>query len=81
MATLIHTVFQALYWALMIRILLSWIPHDRYHPAVEFLYRITDPILEPFRRLIPTVSGIDFSPIVAFFALGIVRDFLLRILL
>ena len=74
--------FQGLYLALIVRVLLSWVPHDRYHPIVSFLYDITDPILRPFQNIIPSWKiGIDLSPILAFFAIGIVRDLLFRILL
>ena len=73
--------FQGLYLALIVRVLLSWLPHDRYHPIVSFLYDITDPILRPFQNIIPSWKiGIDLSPILAFFAIGIVRDLLFRIL-
>tara|TARA_Y100000591_G_C21843479_1_gene707167 strand:+ start:278 stop:541 length:264 start_codon:yes stop_codon:yes gene_type:complete len=73
--------FQGLYLALIVRVLLSWVPHDRYHPIVSFLYDITDPILRPFQTIIPSWKiGIDLSPILAFFAIGIVRDLLFRIL-
>ena len=71
---LLDTGFQALYILLTIRILLSWISHDRYHPIVDFLYKATEPILAPFRDIVPSWKiGIDLSPIFAFIALGIVR--------
>ena len=71
---LLDTGFQALYILLTIRILLSWISRDRYHPIVDFLYKVTEPILAPFRDIVPSWKiGIDLSPIFAFIALGIVR--------
>ena len=78
---LIDLVFSFLYLALFVRILLSWIPHDPYHPVVSFLYRLTDPMLKPFQNLMPVSSiGIDISPIFAFIALGIIKKLLLGIL-
>jgi len=59
---------------LIIRIVLTWIPHNPYNQAVQFLYRITEPVLRPIRRYIPTFSGIDFSPIIVFIGLGILRN-------
>ena len=74
-------IFQGLYLALIARVLLSWIPHDRYHPIMQFLYDVTDPILRPFQNIIPSWKiGIDLSPILAFFALGIIRDLMFRLL-
>lgn len=58
---------------LIVRIVLSWIPHNPYHPAVTFLYKITEPILQPVRRVIPSIGGIDISPIVVFIGLGFIR--------
>ena len=73
--------FQGLYLFLIIRVLLSWIPHDKHHPIVSFLYDVTDPILRPFQNIIPSWKiGIDLSPILAFLAIGVVRDLLFMIL-
>ncbi len=55
---------------------MTWLPNlDRTHPVVQFLYRSTEPILRPLRQVIPSVGGIDFSPIVVFFLLDIIRRF------
>lgn len=59
--------------ALLIRIVLSWVPHNPYNQAIQFLYKITDPVLNPVRKLIPPFRGIDFSPVIVFFCLGIVK--------
>jgi YggT family protein len=65
--------FQALYVSMLIRILLSWIPHDPFHPIISAIYKITDPILIPFRNMIPPIGGIDISAIFAFMALGLIQ--------
>ena len=73
--------FQALYIALLIRVLISWIPHDRHHPIMNFIYTVTDPILQPFQNIIPSWKiGLDLSPIFAFFAIGIVRNLVFQLL-
>lgn len=57
-------------WAILIRVLLSWIPNlSRDNPLVQLLMQITDPVLEPGRRLIPPMGGMDFSPIVVILVL------------
>lgn len=63
--------------ALLIRIVLSWVPHNPYNQAIQFLYKITDPVLNPVRKLIPSIRGIDFSPVIVFIALGIVKRMVL----
>jgi YggT family protein len=63
---------------LLIRILVTWIPNlDPYNPLVQFLFRITDPVLEPARKIIPPIGMIDISPIVVFIVLGFVQRLLL----
>lgn len=81
---IINIVFQGLQWAILIRVLLSWLPManvriDPYNPAVRLLYAITDPILEPLRRY-TTVGMIDLSPLVALLLLDVLRRVLISIL-
>jgi len=90
MSTLIRgisAIFQLYELLILIRVLLSWINTNPYqprldHPIVRFLYRITDPILEPLRRIIPPIGGaIDISPIAALIILEIVQRILVSLLL
>lgn len=71
-----------LYWLILIRALLSWVNPDPYNPIVQFLYKTTEPILEPIRRILPLGlrSGLDISPIVAFLAIIFLQLFLVRTL-
>ena len=84
-ATLIqgtYLFFTIIIWVMIIRILLSWFPNiNWYNQPFRAMKELTDPILEPFRRIIPPISGIDFSPIIAFLALEILREALIRILI
>ncbi len=78
---LVDIFFEIVYVSLMIRILLSWIPHDPSHKIISLLYRFTDPILEPFRNIIPVSKiGIDLSPLLAFLVLGFIKHLLLQLL-
>ncbi|MDE5116976.1 MAG: YggT family protein, partial [Trichodesmium sp. St2_bin2_1] len=63
--------FVQIYLILMfIRILLSWFPNvNWYDPPFSVLSQLTDPYLNIFRSIIPPLGGIDFSPIIAIFAL------------
>lgn len=56
-------------WALIIYILMSWFPNARESSIGQFLARICEPYLEPFRRIIPPLGMIDISPIVGFLVL------------
>jgi YggT family protein len=84
LAFVISTVFLILRWAIIIRILISWLPManvriDPYNPVIRLLYSITDPILEPLRRF-TTIGMIDLSPIVAILGLGLIETILLSML-
>ncbi len=77
----VNLFFTILTWAIIIRVLLTWIPGlNPYHPVVRALASITDPILEPARRIIPPIGMIDISPIVVIIVLQLVQEFLVRFL-
>ena len=65
-------------WVLVARALVSWIPNlDPYHPAVQMLYRVTEPVLDPIRKIVPPLGGVmDISIIIAFFAIMILEQIL-----
>ena len=77
----IDILFTLLELAIVARVLLSWFRVDPYHPAVAFLYQITEPILRPLRNVIPPLGMMDISPIVAMFLIDIVRRIVLAIIL
>lgn len=58
------------FWLIIIRIILSWVASGGYNPAVAIVYTLTEPLLRPFRRLIPPMGGFDISPIFALIGLG-----------
>ena len=75
---IIDNTVNLLQMLIIIRVVLSWIPHDPYNQLIQLLDQVTDVILKPIREILPLQSvGVDFSPIVAFFLLGFVKKFLL----
>jgi YggT family protein len=56
-------------FAILIRVILSWVNPDPYNPAVSLLTRITDPIMRPAQRMIQPIGGIDLSPMVVIIGL------------
>ncbi|MEE3717813.1 YggT family protein [Tumidithrix elongata RA019] len=67
--------FISIYLALLfIRVLLTWFPNVRWETQpFAALSQITDPYLNLFRSIIPPLGGIDFSPMLAFFALTLLQ--------
>jgi YggT family protein len=62
---LIVTIGRIYMFVLLARVLISFIQIDPYHPAIQFLYQITEPVLQPLRQILPPMGGLDFSPFVA----------------
>jgi len=61
-------------------ILLSWIPVDRHNPIVAFIYEITEPLLGPIRRVMPSIGGFDFSPMVAIIIIEVAERVLITLI-
>ncbi len=76
----INVLGQALQVAIIVRVLLSWVPLRLPLGLGEFVWSITEPILGPIRRALGVSAGFDFSPIIALFAIQIVESILLKIL-
>jgi YggT family protein len=60
--------------ALLIRVLGSWVGMGRYNRWTRWSYRLTDWVVEPIRRVLPPLGFIDVSPLVAWFALWLIRN-------
>lgn len=86
LAQMVQLIFNVIGFLILIRILMSWLPMagiriDPYNPIVQFLVQSTDIFLEPFRRLIPPMGGIDFSPIVAILVIQLVGNLVVELLI
>jgi len=77
----VATILDYALWFYMLiviaRALISWVSPDPYNPIVQFLYRATEPVLEPIRRHVPGGGlGIDFSPLIVILAIYFLQIFL-----
>jgi YggT family protein len=80
LANILSLVFTIAYWLILVRALISWVNPDPYNPIVQFLYKFTEPILYPIRRMLPPALrfGIDISPIIAFLVIIFLKSFLVN---
>lgn len=79
--SLANLVFQVVNLLILIRIILTWVPGiSPSHPAVRLVHQLTSPILDPIRRLMPPLGGLDLSPIVAILLLSLVRTLVMNLL-
>jgi YggT family protein len=78
---LVNTLFDLIYILIMVRVLFSWFRPNPYAPGVNLIYRITEPLLAPFRSILPVGIGLDFSPLLALFFFQVIRNLLVRLLI
>lgn len=77
----INVLGGALTLAIFLRVIQSWIPTMRLPWGIgEFAWSVTEPILGPIRRALPTSAGLDFSPFIALIAIQFVQSVVLRLL-
>ncbi|TVQ88069.1 MAG: YggT family protein [Chromatiaceae bacterium] len=74
---LVGLLISILLFAILIRVVLSWVNPDPYNPAVTLLGSITDPLLRPAQRLLPPIGGLDLSPMLVMIGLVLLQMLLL----
>lgn len=60
-------------WLVIVRCVISFFPHNPYQQIIKFIYDVTEPLMAPFRRLLPATAGIDFSPMLLFLVIIILE--------
>ncbi|MGD9539278.1 MAG: YggT family protein [Alphaproteobacteria bacterium] len=82
LATLIDTVVQIYIYILIASAVMSWlialnvinVRNRAVYYILSFLYRVTEPVLRPIRRIIPSIGGIDITPVILIIALHFIRQ-------
>jgi YggT family protein len=69
---LLHLVVNVYIFSIIIMAVLSWVSPGTYNPVAALLHQLTEPVMRPFRRLIPPMSGLDLTPLVALVALWLI---------
>ncbi len=81
LAELVRLIIRVLSLLILVRVILSWVPGLGYgHPLVQIVHQITAPVLDPIRRVMPPVGGLDLSPIIAILLLQMVGNLLVGVL-
>ncbi|MCA9968780.1 MAG: YggT family protein [Anaerolineales bacterium] len=85
LAQIVNLLFNLFYLLILARIIFSWIrvsPYDpTWGPIMRFIYQVTDPIMEPVRRMIPPMGGLDFSPMIVLILLSVLQRILVSALI
>lgn len=66
-------VLNLYFFAIIGSIILSWVAQGSYNPGAQLLYQITEPVMAPFRKLIPPLGGLDLSPILVFLSINVLE--------
>ena len=77
LAELLGLLLNVFLFSIFIQVIISWVNPGTYNPVISLLYSITEPLLRPCRRLIPPISGMDLSPLVALLAIQLAKMLLL----
>ncbi|MHB8482442.1 MAG: YggT family protein [Nitrospiria bacterium] len=81
LATLLDYVLTIYTYIIIARALISWVNPDPYNPIVQFLYKVTEPVLYPFRRMMGGYGfGIDLSPLIVILIIYFLQSFLVKTL-
>ena len=73
LAQFVNILAWILFVAILIRSIISWINLEQSNPLVVIIYQITEPILAPIRRLLPSFGGLDLSPVVAIIIIFVIQ--------
>ena len=79
----VFAILTVIQWLVIIAAVISWVNPDPRNPIVQFLYRTTEPILRPFRKILPPqrTGGIDLSPIIVILLILFLKVFLSNLFL
>lgn len=77
---LVSWTFTVLKVALVVRVISSWLPVSPYSGWVRWSYLLSEPILAPMRRIVPSFGGLDLTPILAYFLLNLTESILFRLM-
>ena len=70
---ILSVVLKIYFWSLIIMIVASWIAPGSGHPALVLINQIVEPIMQPFRKILPPMGGLDLSPILAFIVIQVLE--------
>lgn len=61
------------FFAILINIIISWVAPGTYNPVVLMIHQLTEPVMAPFRRVLPSMGGLDLSPIFVFLTINVIQ--------
>lgn len=72
LAIFVYYLLQILLLAILVRVVLTWFPVDQNNRIIRIINEVTEPVLAPFRRVIPRIGMFDLSPIAAMLVIQVI---------
>jgi|TARA_B110000116_G_C16708508_1_gene523266 YggT family protein len=71
---ILSTILTLYWYVILARVLMSWFNPNPHNPIVDAINRLTEPVLAPIRRMLPSMGGFDLSPLIVFFILMFLQN-------
>ncbi|MDQ6717277.1 MAG: YggT family protein [Gemmatimonadota bacterium] len=75
----ITAAFSLVRIAIIVSVIASWLPISQFSPWIRWSYRLSEPVLRPVRQFVPSLGGLDITPLIAYFLLGLIESAVLHI--
>lgn len=69
---ILDLIVKIYFWSVIAVVVVSWIAPTSHHPAIQLVAQLTEPVMRPVRNMIPSIGGLDLSPIIVFLILNVV---------
>lgn len=81
LAQILSMVINIYIWVVIIAALITWVRPDPYNPIIQILYKLTEPLYNKIRKVMPTlIGGVDIAPILVILALKFIDLFVVKLL-
>lgn len=75
----ISAVFSILRIAIIVSVIASWLPISQFSRWVSWSYKLSEPVLRPLRQFVPSLGGIDITPLIGYFLLSLIESAILHV--
>jgi len=79
--SVLDTILTIYFWAVIGSVILSWVAPNSYHPGPQLILQVTEPLFALARRVIPSIGGLDLSPILIFLVIQILQSQIARLVM
>ncbi|PAV25454.1 YggT family protein [Tamilnaduibacter salinus] len=70
--TVLGLIVKIYFWSVLAIVIISWIAPGSPHPAIQLVGQLTEPVMRPVRSIMPSMGGLDLSPIIVFLLLNVI---------